>query len=606
MIEGAVMWTSLETAELMALWRRTETQQLFRSSGRNLAIWERLAEELLERGFYRTAHQCRAKLHNMVCLYRKVERGELPRARCRHYETLRGVLGAGSREELERFNAPWEERCRRERLLREQEQSQLSRLPSERRADQPVEEQTPTQTELSSLRSQLRLPQTRLSPTQSQLSATQSRPEQLSPDTAGARSASSPLGSAGRRPPPTLVPLGEQKRPRRRLPELLPLSALPTSADRSESRADDDDRPSQSPSSSDGDYDSDPKLGVTVDLTMKNEDVHSAAKRKAEDFPMAQKLPGSAFIRVIPNSLLLSRLTSIGSEKRELFRPGYEEETRGQRLASALAFMRDNAPNLSVLRTEQDGVPPAPAHQKGMADSVTSIRHDSSCVDDVRVNSRVMGSASVPRCSPAESDDEPLALVTSRPSPSRLTISSPRPRSPTSPHRLIIDSGPESTGSPSPSPAPAGLLPATLPHSVPFSASHDPAVFTGRLQELPVARCGTPPPAHRQSVVSHRHRSRASTSPSPPRAIEAQHSAVGVPTLSELQHRRLLGLRSPPSPLKPRAKSGWPSAGWHPGGAVQSAAAWRRVRQLLTDAAGAQMAAYQFLGNRVRTGHDAV
>ncbi|KAF0302392.1 Zinc finger and SCAN domain-containing protein 29 [Amphibalanus amphitrite] len=227
MIEGAVMWTSLETAELMALWRRTETQQMFRSSGRNLAIWERLAEELLERGFYRTAHQCRAKLHNMVCLYRKVERGELPRARCRHYDTLRGVLSAGSREELERFNAPWEERCRRERLLREQELSQLSKLPAGDR-------QSPGQTQLSPGQTQLSPGQTQLSPGQTQLSPgqTQLSPDhpQLSPATAGSRSASSPLGSAsstGRRPPPTLVPLSDQgKTQRRQLPELLPLSAL--------------------------------------------------------------------------------------------------------------------------------------------------------------------------------------------------------------------------------------------------------------------------------------------------------------------------------------------------------------------------------------------
>ena len=172
------MWTTLETSELMALWRRTETQQLFRSSGRNLAIWESLAEELLERGFYRTAHQCRAKLHNMVCLFRKVERGELPQSRCRHYDTLRGVLAAGSREELQRFNAPWEERCRREKLAREQERSQLSRLAAHTSGRDPPYEgrkESRSPDNMSILQRRLSMPRVRHGPAETELSPTQGR-----------------------------------------------------------------------------------------------------------------------------------------------------------------------------------------------------------------------------------------------------------------------------------------------------------------------------------------------------------------------------------------------------------------------------------------------
>ncbi|KAF0311395.1 Trihelix transcription factor GT-3a [Amphibalanus amphitrite] len=645
MIEGAVMWTSLETAELMALWRRTETQQMFRSSGRNLAIWERLAEELLERGFYRTAHQCRAKLHNMVCLYRKVERGELPRARCRHYDTLRGVLSAGSREELERFNAPWEERCRRERLLREQELSQLSKLPVGDRQSPGQIQLSPGQTQLSPGQTQLSPGQTQLSPGQTQLSPrqtqlspgqTQLSPDhpQLSPATAGSRSASSPLGSAsstGRRPPPTLVPLGDQgKIQRRQLPELLPLSALspdraqvrpslspgyeqqqtvispgsvlPRTVARKDSQTNESVSSQRTACSAENEVSSQ-QLDLPTDLSVRNvsRDATTGVKRKAEeDLSLAKRLPGSAFVRVIPEALLRAGLGNIDFERRDVYKMGQDAESvRRQRLASALAFMRETAASLNGLRVErcEKEVTPAPSHWERPTDlrlgpADLRKRDDTEQRTDrfQERDGRYGRDDSVPFRtvhSSAETEDMPLSLVTTRcsrspppPQSCRLIISSSRSRSPASPHRLIINDDSEVGSSSSP------------PPGVP--AAH-PAISVGHCHPVSVVRCGTPPPAHCQSVVGRLCRSRASSSPSPPRTIAPAPPHAEAP-LGGLQHQRLMGLRGSPELLKPQKPTSGFTA-WQT--AEPSVVTWRRVHELLSDATGAQMAAYPFLGTPV-------
>ena len=74
--------------ELLDIWRQARLQSALRSNVRNKWIWEHVADQLWHRGFVRSGEQCKNKVHNLLCVYRNVCRGRLPRWRCRYFELL--------------------------------------------------------------------------------------------------------------------------------------------------------------------------------------------------------------------------------------------------------------------------------------------------------------------------------------------------------------------------------------------------------------------------------------------------------------------------------------------------------------------------------------
>lgn len=87
--------------ELLDIWRQAHLQTALRSNVRNKWIWEHVGDQLWHRGFVRSGEQCKNKVHNLLCVYRNVCRGRLPRWRCRYFDLLHRVATAKNVSELE-------------------------------------------------------------------------------------------------------------------------------------------------------------------------------------------------------------------------------------------------------------------------------------------------------------------------------------------------------------------------------------------------------------------------------------------------------------------------------------------------------------------------
>ena len=98
---GSPIWEELETMELLDIWRQAHLQTALRSNVRNKWIWEHVADQLWHRGFVRSGEQCKNKVHNLLCVYRNVCRGRLPRWRCRYFDLLHRVATAKDVADLE-------------------------------------------------------------------------------------------------------------------------------------------------------------------------------------------------------------------------------------------------------------------------------------------------------------------------------------------------------------------------------------------------------------------------------------------------------------------------------------------------------------------------
>ncbi|KAF0307954.1 Zinc finger and SCAN domain-containing protein 29 [Amphibalanus amphitrite] len=98
---GSPIWEELETMELLDIWRQARLQSALRTNVRNKWIWEHVADQLWHRGFVRSGEQCKNKVHNLLCVYRNVCRGRLPRWRCRYFDLLHRVASAKDVSDLE-------------------------------------------------------------------------------------------------------------------------------------------------------------------------------------------------------------------------------------------------------------------------------------------------------------------------------------------------------------------------------------------------------------------------------------------------------------------------------------------------------------------------
>ena len=69
------MWTVDETTTLINIWGQNEMQRRLREMGRNRPIWNDIARELEDNGYFRTWEQCKSRLHNLESRYKKIKDG---------------------------------------------------------------------------------------------------------------------------------------------------------------------------------------------------------------------------------------------------------------------------------------------------------------------------------------------------------------------------------------------------------------------------------------------------------------------------------------------------------------------------------------------------
>ena len=91
-VEGASDWADPERLQLLLLWRQRPVQQELRAQVQVRYVWQRLAEQLLSRGYRRSAEQCRNEVCRLVESYRRAVRSRLPADR--FFGLLHGVLSA--------------------------------------------------------------------------------------------------------------------------------------------------------------------------------------------------------------------------------------------------------------------------------------------------------------------------------------------------------------------------------------------------------------------------------------------------------------------------------------------------------------------------------
>ena len=93
---GAV-WTDEETTKLIEIWGEEEIQVQLEGCKRNIHVYERIARELCDIGYERTAVQCREKLKKLKSEYKKIKdnNNETGRKRkhWRFYDAVNNVLG---------------------------------------------------------------------------------------------------------------------------------------------------------------------------------------------------------------------------------------------------------------------------------------------------------------------------------------------------------------------------------------------------------------------------------------------------------------------------------------------------------------------------------
>ncbi len=77
-------WSDSETFKLIEIWGEDTIQAQLEGCRRNKEIYEKIARDLSDAGYQRTADQCREKVKKLKSEYRKVKDG--------HYKTGTGLM----------------------------------------------------------------------------------------------------------------------------------------------------------------------------------------------------------------------------------------------------------------------------------------------------------------------------------------------------------------------------------------------------------------------------------------------------------------------------------------------------------------------------------
>ena len=90
-VEEDAEWVDPERLELLLVWRQRSVQEQLRGQVQVRYAWQRLTEKLKERGYCRSAEQCRNEVCRLVEGYRRVVRGQ--QSSCKFFELIDNVLG---------------------------------------------------------------------------------------------------------------------------------------------------------------------------------------------------------------------------------------------------------------------------------------------------------------------------------------------------------------------------------------------------------------------------------------------------------------------------------------------------------------------------------
>ncbi|XP_067422294.1 zinc finger and SCAN domain-containing protein 29-like [Emydura macquarii macquarii] len=96
-LKRAPAWSRPEVLDLIGLWGEESVLAQLRASKRNLDIYGKISQGMLEKGHNRDAQQCRVKIKELHQSYQKVSEansrsGSSPQ-KCRFYEELHAILG---------------------------------------------------------------------------------------------------------------------------------------------------------------------------------------------------------------------------------------------------------------------------------------------------------------------------------------------------------------------------------------------------------------------------------------------------------------------------------------------------------------------------------
>ncbi|XP_067411279.1 zinc finger and SCAN domain-containing protein 29-like [Emydura macquarii macquarii] len=93
----APAWSRPEVLDLIGLWGEETVLSQLRSSKRNLDIYGKISQGMLEKGHQRDAYQCRVKIKELRLSYQKAREanrrsGSSPKT-CRFYDEVHAILG---------------------------------------------------------------------------------------------------------------------------------------------------------------------------------------------------------------------------------------------------------------------------------------------------------------------------------------------------------------------------------------------------------------------------------------------------------------------------------------------------------------------------------
>ncbi|XP_073195090.1 uncharacterized protein [Lepidochelys kempii] len=95
----APAWTKSETLDLIAVWGEESVQAKLRSKRRNVNIYAKIAQGMVERGYNRDTQQCHVKVKELRQAYEKTKEAEGRSGSepytCCFYDQLHGILGGG-------------------------------------------------------------------------------------------------------------------------------------------------------------------------------------------------------------------------------------------------------------------------------------------------------------------------------------------------------------------------------------------------------------------------------------------------------------------------------------------------------------------------------
>ncbi|CAL1300251.1 unnamed protein product [Larinioides sclopetarius] len=99
-VDRGFTWMDDETLALIGIFSKEEIQQELNGSKRNIGVYERIAAELAEVGFRRTAYQCREKIKRLRKEYHSskqcIENNVAPKKPMKYYELVDKIFNRDS------------------------------------------------------------------------------------------------------------------------------------------------------------------------------------------------------------------------------------------------------------------------------------------------------------------------------------------------------------------------------------------------------------------------------------------------------------------------------------------------------------------------------